>query len=547
MATTTFYNKDVEKYTDFNTFDSFISEIGMSLEDKDSNKRIIDITPNRPDLLYFYNFIREFKLHKNIVKPHSYIIENKPIGDLYVSNEFNQIRPYSIAFAVKGLNFKEHDLEYLINFSDKLTDTYGRKRKKIALGIHNLDMVKFPIFYVLSENKEFEPLRFDGKIKFSDFVNNDDFKGYSDIVKNESEKYPILKDTEKILSFVPVINSAKTSIDENTKNILIDINGTDKTAVLNAAKMISSSLMDIGCSIYPIKVHMTNRENSFSILEIEDKSIKVSSLDFNKIIGLNLNFDECVELIEKSGYFISKYKQPNIYPIIPPYRTDVFSENDIIEDMAISYGYKNIESKDIKEASNAGRPNKIQIYKNKIAEFSVGLGYTEASNFYLTNKEIEFEKVGRPYSKPIELMNSKTNSFTIVRVSLLPSLIENLSISSNLSMPQKLFEVGSVFELNGDMVNETIHLAMVNEGPKVNFNLIKSDLDALFRYLKMDYKLKESEDPAFIEGRRADVYFESKKIGVIGEISPQVLENFSLSEPLIALELELKQVNYNYK
>ncbi len=545
MATVTFYNKDIEKFMSLDVFKSQIPELGMSVEDSNDTSIVVDITPNRPELLYFNNLIREILLHLGILKPRSYDSEIKNLdGDLYVSPEFRSLRPYGIAFAAKNIDLSGNSLEYLVNFTEKLTDTYGRKRKKVALGMHNLDKVEFPLFYNLSEDKEFTPLKYGVSIKFSDFIKEKDNEGYSSIFGNKDGRYPILKDNSKILSLVPVINSDETSVSAFTRNLLIDINGSDETAVKNTARIIASSLIDIGASIYPVRVHMTQNKSSFISIDLKSRRASLHFKDFNSRIGLAEKSEKCLDLISRSGYLVKSSNSTSATILIPPYRTDIFGKIDIIEDMAIAYGYNNINAKEISGIYGYGNLDKLTELKNSLAELSIGLGYTEALNFYLTSRQIEFEYMLHDDPGSVSLLSSKTSTFSIIRTKLLPNLMMNLKTSADQPMPQKLFEVGNVYTVKGNKVEENLNIAFVSEGAKVNFNNLKADLEALCNYLKVHLELKESKDPAFIEGRTADIYIDGIKKGIIGEINPEVLLNFGLLEPVSALELTIQKLDY---
>ncbi len=530
---------------DLDVFKSQISELGMSLEDSNDTSTVVDITPNRPELLYFNNFMREVRLHLGTVKPRSYDSAIGDFeGDLYISPEFRSLRPYGIAFAAKNVDLSGNGLEYLINFTEKLTDTYGRKRKKVALGIHNLDKIVFPLFYNLSDDKEFTPLRYGKAARFSEFVKEGDKEGYSSIFESIEGRYPILKDKSKTLSLVPVINSDETSVGTSTRNILIDINGSDETAVQNTARIIASSLIDIGASIHPVKVHMTQNKSSFVSIDLKGRKVALHFKDFNSRIGLDEKSERCLDLISRSGYLVKSSNSSSATIVIPPYRTDVFGKIDIVEDMAIAYGYNNITPKEISGVYGYGSLDTLTEFKNDISGLLVGLGYSEALNFYLTNRQVEFEYMLQDDPGSVSLLSSKTSTFGIVRTKLLPNLMMNLKTSADQPMPQKLFEIGNVYRVEKGKVSEYLNIAIVAEGAKVNFNDVKADLEAFCNYLGLNLELKESKDPAFIEGRTADIYIDGIKKGIMGEINPEVLLNFSLLEPVSALELRIKKLDY---
>jgi Phenylalanyl-tRNA synthetase beta subunit len=138
----------------------------------------------------------------------------------------------------------------------------------------------------------------------------------------------------------------------------------------------------------------------------------------------------------------------------------------------------------------------------------------------------------------VQIKGAKTENITMMRTWLLPSLLNILGSSSHESMPQKVFELDLVFNINKDKVIESHHLAGLAVSPKANFNDIKAIVSSLMHALGIEFKVSEEKIGSFIEGRCARI--ESNSIrGFFGELHPQVLNNFGIGEPAIAFELEL--------
>ncbi|MCL4383317.1 phenylalanine--tRNA ligase subunit beta [Candidatus Marsarchaeota archaeon] len=554
MASINFLLKDLTSNGfDIKTLENLIPKIGMEIEKYDDNEIVLDITPNRPDMLDFTGFLRAIKAFTGISTTSTgieYKIENEPFINIYVDEKIKKIRPFIGAVIVKNVNLKENKFQYLINFIEKFTDTFGRKRKKFAIGLYDFNKIKPDLYYTISKNKKFIPLDYNQEMNFNEILSKHD-KGikYKNIIENKTSKnyYPILKDSEKILSLIPIINSEQSKITENTKNLLIDVTGISENAINQALSIISCSFLDQNAKIFPVKIHYKNKIGIAP--NLVHKQIKIKTNNINKNIGIKIDEKTALELLQRMGY-ASKLKQKNILVNIPPYRTDIFDQQDIIEDITIAYGYENIEPKPI-IGNFEGSSDPIKEYSEKFSLFMIGLGFSEVINPVLTNEKLNFENMLQQYNKNnvIKIIYSKTEAISIIKTSLIPNLLNNLEVSSNQKMPLKIFEIGSIFYLNEKKINEDLCLSFASEHSKANFAEIKADVSALMKLSNHNnYKLAEEKNNSFIEGRCAAIYINNEKFGIFGEIHPKVLKNFNLDESVVVAELIIKKnIEYEYR
>jgi phenylalanyl-tRNA synthetase beta chain len=215
---------------------------------------------------------------------------------------------------------------------------------------------------------------------------------------------------------------------------------------------------------------------------------------------------------------------------------------DIIEDVAIAYGYNNIEPL-WRELPTTGRAKPEQHLIDVARDLMVGLGYQEALNTTLTNQETLFQKMNTPPTPIIEVSNPKVITMTCLRNWLLPSLIEFLSINQSVEFPQRIFELGKV--TLPDMKKETKTrdedwLAAVTTHPNANFSEIKSALDSFLTNFAIEWQIKEATHPSFIEGRVGKVIVNGSPVGIVGEVNPIVLEAWKLENPAAAFELDFQ-------
>ncbi len=153
-----------------------------------------------------------------------------------------------------------------------------------------------------------------------------------------------------------------------------------------------------------------------------------------------------------------------------------------------------------------------------------------------------------PPTKIIELANPKIVTMTCLRNWLLPSLIEFLSINQSVEFPQKIFELGKVTlpdETKETKTRDEDWLAAVTTHPNANFSEIKSALDSFMANFGVEWQIKETAHPSFIEGRVGKVIVDGAEVGVVGEVNPLVLEAWKLENPVAAFEVNFKKILEN--
>jgi phenylalanyl-tRNA synthetase beta chain len=243
---------------------------------------------------------------------------------------------------------------------------------------------------------------------------------------------------------------------------------------------------------------------------------------------------------------IGKAEADNVEVHVPCYRVDVMHQVDLIEDVAVAYGYNNIEPL-WRELATTGRAKADQRLIDIARELMVGLGYQEILTYTLTNQESLFEKMNIERTSIVELANPKIVTMNCLRSWLLPSLIEFLSNNQSTEFPQKIFELGKITRIDETAKAETKvkdeeWLCAATTHSSSNFSEIKSTLDAFLSNLGANWQIKENSHPSFIEGRTGKITMGDVDVGFIGEITPTVLEAWKLENPIAAFELNIQKI-----
>ena len=475
-----------------------------------------------------------------------------PLVDVNVNAEIKAIRPFICCSVVKGVKLTDVVIRGLMHLQDKLDQTYGRSRQKTSIGVYDYDLISPPLRYTVSKPDEisFVPLGFQEKMNLSEILMLHP-KGveYGSIVK-EHPVYPILIDAkQKVLSFPPIINSNDLGkVTEETKNLLVEVTGTVHQTVLNTLNLVTLMLIDRGGQAYGAKIHYPNNlgytSKQIVTPDFHSKRMNLSVAYTNKILGLKLTVKRMAQCLLTAGLGVENISGDSVSVTVPCYRVDVMHSVDLVEDIAIAYGYNNIEPL-WRELPSAGCVRSEQRLIDVSREFMVGLGFQEVLDNSLTNPDNLFTKMNCDMSFVIEVANPKVVTMSCLRSWLLPSLMEFLGNNQSIEFPQKIFELGKVTLLDETQETKTRDeewLAAVITHPTASFTEIKSALDSFFMNCGVKWKIKETSHPTFIEGRVGIVKVNEVDVGVLGEISPKVLLEWKLENPAAAFEINMQKI-----
>jgi phenylalanyl-tRNA synthetase beta chain len=510
-----------------------IALFGTPIERIDNNEVEIEVYPNRPDLLSYYGFKRSFLHFLGKRDKTEYKIFN-PEKDykIYVDKSLKDIRPYTACSIVKNLHFTDELIKEVIDMQEKLHLTLGRNRKKFAIGIYPLEKIKLPITFKALEPDKIKFIPLDSEREMNGFQilqRHPKGKEYSHLLAGK-EKFPIFVDSNnQILSMPPIINSQLTGrVDKKTRDIFIECSGFDLRLLKKCLNILVSNLAEAGGKVYSMEVLYEN--DKIITPDFKRDKMKINLEHVNSLLGINLKEEEIIKLLKKMGH---SYEKKVVE--ISPWRTDIIHEVDLIEDIAISYGYENFIP-EVPKISTIGGESKTSRIKKKISEILTGLSLIETSNYHLTIKSDQFRKMSLEEKDFIELENSKTE-YTILRKDLSHYLLKVLSENSDSEYPQRIFEIGKVFEKEE---KESLAVAL---SPS-NFTEARQILEYLFRMLNLKIEIKEPREtkPYFIEGRAVDIFLNNINIGQLGEVHPKNLNNWKIKMPVSLFEISLKEV-----
>jgi len=518
----------------------YLLNIKCELDEIEGNNAKIEVKDfNRIDLYSLSGIARELSGILNIETGIPKFEIKDSDYDLIVDKEILNIRPYIVGAVVKNVKLNEDRLKDLIQLQEKISQSFGRNRQKVAIGTHNFDLIKFPVYYKLTDPEtRFIPLGFDKELSLREILENTEAGKKYLYILNKYDKYPILIDSNNnIISFPPIINSNKIGrLDINTKNIFIDVSGTDLEKILLALNVIVLTLKDFGGEIYSINVIYPDKKIKTPELKVIKKEMDLNKI--KKYLGIEIDNNKIVEYLNRKR-MNAKIENNKLIVEYLNYRNDILSEYDIIEEILISYGYNNLKPREIKIYTKGGLSKERKVMNN-IRKIMVNMGCIEIYTPILSNKDIN--NLLNEDREIIELINPASSSYNSIRVYLLSSFLQLLSENNELKFPAKIFELNRVSYIKNNKIIEDIDLLYIYSDYEVSVNYSLKVLKRLFKELKIDFDIRNSNHKFLIDGRQGDIFVNNENIGWIGEIDPNILEKLGIKYPLTGFEISIKEL-----
>ena len=520
--------------TDRETILARLPMIGSEIERREEDHADVEFFPDRPDLFSVEGAARAMRGFLGIeTGMPRYMV--KPSGIKFtIDPNLAAIRPCLGSAIIRNVSFDDQSILSIMALQEALHWAVGRGRSKVAIGIHDLDTIKPPFHYcAVPRSRKFVPLDFDRELSMDEILTlHPKGRDYAKIVK-DFPLFPLIVDNEDhVCSFPPIINGERTRVTISTKNILLDTTGTDQKAVNVAVNIICTAMAEAGATIESMEINGTHTPT----LAFAERTVSVR--ECCDLIGVELTAQEIAVLLEKMRFGAQPAGKDRVRVQVPCFRADIMHDWDIFEDVAIAYGYENF-ALEISPTFAIGRAHPVMVIAGQVRAILSGLGYLEMMPFTLTNERVLYDAMQRERSsRALAVMHPISEEHTIVRTDILPLLLEMLQVNRRRELPQRLFATGDVII---DMKTSR-RLATVSTHGVADFSEAYANTDATLRELGINYTVKESEDPAFIDGRRADIIVNGKTVGVFGEIHPAVLTKFELEHPVAAFELDLTAV-----
>ncbi|ABN69363.1 phenylalanyl-tRNA synthetase beta subunit [Staphylothermus marinus F1] len=460
-------------------------------------------------------------------------------------------RPY-VAFAiVKDLELDHESVRQIMQLQEKLATTYGRSRRKASIGVYDLDKFKMPVYYELRDpdNTSFIPLNEKEEMNLREILEKTE-KGqiYGHIIKDWN-KYPVIRDSEgKILSLVPIINSEDTRVTMYTKNVLIDSTGLDPRTVVDLVTIMATSIAERSTSKTIVFVDTIMPDNT-TLRAPRDKgpTIELHLDDVEKILGIKIDTKNILKYLNKMGHETVEVRNNTIKIVTPPYRIDIKSWIDIVEDIAMAIGYDiiGIKANKLPPATHPGRIHPLEYISRLIRKILVGYGYTEITSYMMSNPRAQLEMFGLTDEKIITVLNPKMDKYTGLRRWLTPGLLEVIVENKEKQSSMKIFEIGDVAILDpntetGARIERRVGIAITHGKATLTDGL--AIVSTILNRLKLNPTFEKTYIQGMLPERTASIKIGGEEIGFVAEIRPDLLYSLGVPFPVVVSEIVLNKL-----
>ena len=517
---------------------------------------------NRPDLWSTVGLARHLRTYLGADPPRYDFVSSA--GDakdaagrlIEVDASLEELRPYIAGFALSGPALSEPQLLEIIQSQEKLSENFGQRRRAIAVGVYRAATIRYPVHYraYLPTERRFVALGSDSE-QTLDRILEEHPKGreFGHLVK-PLDRYPFLEDdTGNALSMPPVINSDDLgSVQVGDSELFVEFTGLYLDQLLLAANIAACDLADCGYTIHPVLVRYpydTPHGREIVCPFRFQVSAEAPLADARRLLGEEVADDEAFACLRRMG--LEAEIDAGTVRVQPPvFRNDFLHAVDVVEEIAVGRGLDSF-APELPRDFTVGRLTPETLFTRQVREALIGLGYQEMVFYYLAGLDDLTRRMNRPAGGPITLENPMSESYSVLRDSNLPYLLGAESASQNATYPHLLFEVGKAVERSAaDATGTRTYdiLGMLYADSTAGFNEIGAHLSALLYYLGVgEHTLQETDDSRFLPGRAAQIRVGADEaadavVGVIGELHPQVLENWGIQMPCAAVEIDLSRL-----
>ncbi len=546
------------------------SPLGVKITDfLDMNDVIFDvsITANRPDCQSIYGLAREVSA-----------LLNQPIKELDLNFEVKE-QLGNIDEKLK-VTVEKPDLcpKYMAgmveNIKDVETPEWMKKRLK-SVGLRSISPFVDITNYILMELGQ--PMHAFDKAEILD----------NEIIvrlAKEGEKITILSgdeielpnsalvicDHSKPSAIAGIMGGMNSGISTNSKGVIFESAKFARDCIRKTSKTIgvrsdSSSRYEKGIDVFTTDLALKRAlalvyqmglgdivSGVVDCASEKNRNLKIQTPveKIDALLGIAVPHSQILEILNSLS-FESKIEEGVLTSIVPNYRTDVESYEDLAEEIIRYYGYEFINGTLLEKCSiTNGGFRQDQTYLNNLKNKLVDLGYFEAITYsFTTPKYIDnlFLNDNAKHNNPVKLLNALGEDLSVMRTTLTHSMLNCLATNTKKSNEEcRLFEIAKVYiNENKELPREEETLCVGEYGENIDFYVTKSALETVFDSVNVAYDLVKSSKKFLHPGRSCDVVVNGEVIGYLGEVHPNTLTQYGITKRAVIMELNLETILNN--
>ena len=384
----------------------------------------------------------------------------------------------------------------------------------------------------------------------------------------------VIADTEKAVALAGIMGGQISEINDKTVNVLLESAYFEAVCIRKTSKKLglmteASYRFERGADYNGILYALNRTAQVINELaggktasgvideypeKIQQISISTRFERVNKILGTSIKKEEMLDIAKGLGFTVEKSDEQTFTVTVPSFRTDLTREIDMVEEIAVIYGYDKIPERfpTIRLEQINTLPKIDELSKQSL----IGRGLNEFINYSFMTKDW-FDKAGVSQDNPVRtevvtLMNHLIEDWNALRSTLLPNLLKNVTTNavSHGNKNLKFFETGKVFRNKGGIYSEYKELGIIVTGctgdsswlqkpEETGFFYIKGILEGLFSDLKVDFKLKETVNDFYDKAASTGITVNGENIGSFGEVSKRLLKIHDIKNRVFYAEINL--------
>ena len=529
----------------------------------------LEITPNRPDCLSLIGVAREIRAETgNPLKLPTVDLKESGINvrDLTsVTIDAPDLCPRYTARVIQGVKVAESPawlqqrLESVgIGVINNIVDATNFVLMEYGQPLHAFD------YHKLTENR----------IVVRRATDSEEITTLDEVERELTSDMLVIADAEKPVALAGIMGGYDSEITETTCDILLESAYFNPSSVRATAKALGISTeasyrFERGAD--PGVVLAALERAAHLIAELAGGTICEGTVDVypgqqpltqiqlrpervNFVLGTTLEAAEMPQILNRLGFDVDATGE--VYQVVvPTFRSDVTREIDLIEEIARVYGYDNIPTTLPKGDIPVPAPNPKTEVHRRIKHFLLSAGMMEAVNYSFCDPTC-FDRIrlnsDDPLRNTLKLRNPLSPEMSVLRTTLTPGLLANAQHNRNHQIDTiALFEIGSVFVHDGEKKEPErvtgVLAGQIGEGVysdpyrSPDFFDIKGLVEGTLEACGVvDWTLQKTDTPTFHPGRNAEVLLSDRRLGVFGEVHPEVLENYDLPYKAYLFEFDLE-------
>ncbi len=528
----------------------------------------LEITPNRPDCLSIIGMARETAASLNMELKYPWSVDLKGEGD--ISEELNGIEVEDPSLC------KRYYARVLKNVEVKDSPLWLQTRLMEA-GVRPINNIVDVTNYVMLEYGQplhaFDLDTLEGKkIIVRNAKDGEILKTLDEAERKLDESMLIIADEKKPIAIAGVMGGFDTEVTNQTKNILIESATFDAMSIRKTSKKLNlrseastkfekgldPMLAEVACErVCQLISEITGTVVKGVVDEFGEEPVKpvieVSDKDITRLLGVEIPSEKVLSILNHLE-IETVYEEGIFKATVPTFRiNDLKLKADIIEEIARIYVFDNIGFAPLVGTLTRGTKSETRKLEDLSKSILTGFGLNELMTYSFLSPKT-YDKILLPADDDkrnyIKLRNPLGEDYSVMRTTLIGNTMEVLSRNYKYGVDSvKAFEIGNTFrktgeEISADHLPEEKKLVSIGMYGDFDFFSLKGIVDEFLKRLgvkNVEYTA-ETSNTTFHPGRTASVLVDGKSIGVIGEIHPDVLENYDMKVRCLVGELDFKSI-----